>query len=431
MPTAIPIATAGEVFEAAQIELVRDPKTQDPHLLLWDRDKETIGRIVKYRGQCYEPVAINRGLLRELMLPTRRMPHGSTAELLVLICKLITEISALPEKLVRLVGRLVLATWLLEATQTAPALAIIGPDDLRGTNLFNLMHSLCRHPVRVTSVTPARLYTLPSDLGCTLLINQSSISPKLQRSLDDASRRDQKILHRGDMLNLHGCQVIRSEYGLENGPWSSRFVQVPTLPTCEPVPLLDAAGQERIASDFQPKLLNFRLTNLGKAGAARVDVSSFSPALRSLVQSLAVATPDDTDLQAEMNVLLRDEDVEARSARWVDRDTVVIEAILFACSENNRKAAYIGYLAEIATEILKRRGEMTVIDPAAMGKALGPLGFAVEPRDAKGVKLALTKAVCAKAQQLARDFGVPKAENENSGSKKPEGRVSRKVNATS
>jgi hypothetical protein len=51
------------------------------------------------------------------------------------------------------------------------------------------------------------------------------------------------------------------------------------------------------------------------------------------------------------------------------------------------------------------------VDPGAYSRRLRLLGFEPEPRDAKGVKLLLTDAACALAQQRARDFSVPEAEN--------------------
>ena len=203
---AIPIATSGEVFDGAMIELVRDVTTQSLRLLLWDGAKETVGPLVEYQRRFYEPVAMSRSLLRELTLPTHSSPHGTTCALLAEICKLAADFILLPEKLASLVGRVVLASWLLEAAQIAPALAIIGPDISRGTQLLDLLHCLCRHPVRMTGVTPAGLCSLPTGLGGTLLISQPTISDKMQRLLADASRRDQKIPYRGGLLDLHGCR---------------------------------------------------------------------------------------------------------------------------------------------------------------------------------------------------------------------------------
>jgi hypothetical protein len=86
---------------------------------------------------------------------------------------------------------------------------------------------------------------------------------------------------------------------------------------------------------------------------------------------------------------------------------VLIEAVLVVCHESPGGVIYVSELAEIAEEILRRRGKESEIDPGKFGKRLKLLGFATEPRDAKGVKLRLTEAFCSRAQQIARDLGVP------------------------
>ena len=72
------------------------------------------------------------------------------------------------------------------------------------------MHCLCRHGLRMTGLTPLGLRSLPSGAGFTFLISQP-IGDKLEGMLHDASRRDQKILYRGGLLDLFGAQVIHAE----------------------------------------------------------------------------------------------------------------------------------------------------------------------------------------------------------------------------
>jgi len=401
------IATFGEVFDGASIELIRDPATERPCLLLWDGAMETVGSVVEFKGRFYVPAPMDPSLLRELTLPTHCRPHGSTRELLADIRKLIGEFVALPDKFVSLAARLVLVSWLIEAVGTSPGLTVTGPDVLRGNQLLSLLHCLCRHPIRMTGVTPAQLCSLPTAMGFTLLISQSTISDKLQALLDDASKRDQKIPHKGGLLDLFGCQVLHSETVLESARSSFRFLQIPMLPGSQNLPSLDLTTRRRIAADFQPRLLGFRRANLYKAQNGQFDTSGFIFPLRQLVQSLATATPDDADLQAEVVDLLHEEDTDVRSAKWIDLSTTVLEAVLVACHQGIGTVIYVGELAAIAQEIGTRRGQDTEVDPGAFGKRLKLLGFATEPRDAKGFRLRLTEEVYDRARQLADDFGVP------------------------
>lgn len=404
-----PIATFGEVFNGSMIELIRDVSTEGLQLLLWNGAMETKGSIVEYRGRSYVPSTMDLSLLRELTLPTRSCSHGTTCQLLTDICKLFAEFIILSDNYVSLLGRFVLTSWLIEAVQTAPALAITGPYTSKGNQLLDLLHCLCRHPLRMTGVTSGGICSLPTGARFTLLISQATVSDKLRRLLDDASRRDQKIPHRGGLLDLYGCQAIYSESVLDGGPWSCRFIQIPVLPADQRLAPLSATKQHGIAADFQPKLLSFRCENLGRTSGVNFDASHLTYSLRPVAQSLAAATPDDPKLQAEVLDLLQAEDTQLRGAKWLDFDTIVIESVLFACAESSGGVIYVGELAESAREIWRRRGKYAEVDPGTFGKRIKLLGFATGPRDAKGIKLPLTEAVCLRAHQLARDFGVPEA----------------------
>jgi hypothetical protein len=68
---------------------------------------------------------------------------------------------------------------------------------------------------------------------------------------------------------------------------------------------------------------------------------------------------------------------------------------------------YVGALAEIGQEIRERRGVNTEVDPGAFGKRMKLLGFVVEPRDVKGVKMRLAEQNCRLAHQLSRALCLP------------------------
>jgi hypothetical protein len=407
-----PIATSGEVFsDGGIIELIGGDQHGSPRLLLWDGAKETVGSLVEHNRRLYKPAPINGSILQALTLPTRCCPHGTTREFLAETCKLIANFVGLQEKSVALVGRLVLCSALVDAVSVAPTLMIVGPDTARGNQLVALLRCVCRHSLPLTGVTPAGFCSLASGARFTYLISQSSLSDKLRKLLDDASSRDQRIPFRGRLLDLFGVQVIHSDSILGGDPWPLRSIQISMIPTGQELRVFDLDAQRRITTEFQAKLLSFRRANLAAAFRLQFDASKFSFALRDLARSIAAATPDDAKLQAEVFDLLRERDAEIRAEQWTDLSAIAVEAILVACYESPEGRAYVSDLAEIAQEILKRRGEETEVDPGAFGKRLKFLGFATE-RDAKGKKLHLTEAVRNRAQQLARDFGGGKVGDE-------------------
>ena len=308
-------------------------------------------------------------------------------------------------------ARFTLCSWLIEATQVAPALVLVGPDTMRGNNLVTLLHRLCRHGLRITGLTPAGLRALPSGAGFTFLIRQPMISDKLEALLDYASYRDQKIPHRGGLLDLFGAQVIHTESIPSGESLSHRSIVIPMIPGGAQLPVFDPDFQHRVTDDFQAKLLNFRRANLSVARNLQFDSSKFAFPMRTLAHAMAAATPDDTGLQADVIDLLREKDNDVRADRWTALSSVAIEALLVAGYESPGGVIYISDLAVIAEEILKGRGGDSAINAGGFGRRLKFLGFRTEPRDAKGMKLRLTEEVCRRARQLAEDFGIPRAED--------------------
>ncbi len=406
------IETTGEVFPGGpMIEMLAGAPGGDPRLLLWSGKGKTIeSSRVEYKGQQYRPVPIERSIARELVLPSRLSTYGSTRDLLGDMCKLAKQFVALPDQLVGVVGRLVLDTWTIEAFPVAPALVVNGPDTVRGEQLMSLLHCFCRHGLRTTGMTPAGFCSLPSGFAFTILLSQSTISGGLQRLLGDTSCRDQRIPRRGVLLDLYGTQVIHSESTLEDGARIRRLLEVPMPLVGVRVPILTQEKQRQIRDAFQPKLLAYRCENFAKACDLQFDASKLSDSLRPLARTLAAATPTDADLQAQVLDLLRDEDRDARSKRWTDLCTVVIETILFHCAEAPDTDVYVGDLVRTVQEILRHRGEQVEVDPGAIGKKLKMLGFITEPRDSKGVRLHLSEQVRQRAQHLAHEFEIPEDE---------------------
>lgn len=409
----MPIMTGGEIFaDGTAIELVShmgDPERLN--LLFWDGVKGNISAVVQREGRLYKPAQIDRSILRELTMPTHNSPPGSTRELLAELCKLAVHFVGLPEKFAAIVGRVVLAGWIIRALPVAPALSITGPDAPRGNRLVQMLRSTCRHALAMSAVTGQALCSLPSGLELTLLISQPTLSNQVQNLLDVAGHRDRKILVRGALLDLYGVQVVHSESELRGGFWSVRSLEIPMIPGSKELPIFDMSVLRRIASDFQPRLLSYRFANYSKASTSLFDASRLTHSLRELAQSLAATTPDDAALQTELFALLKGEDVELRSANWVKFTTIAIESLIFACYERCGQHVYIGELTDSAQEIWRRRGVNTDVDAGAFGRRLRDLGFEPEKRDAKGVKLHLTDAVCRRAQQLAKDFSVPELED--------------------
>jgi hypothetical protein len=393
---ACPIATAGEVFaDGAMIELVAGANPEHTQIMLWDGSTEIIGTVVEYRGQQYEPAKIEASILRQLTIPARCCPHGNTREFLMEICKLVTTLVGVDERTASLVARIVLCSAIIDAVPIAPALLITGPESARANRLVSLLRRLCWHSIPLTSVTPASFVSLANGVRYTYVISQASVSNKLQKLLDDASRRDQKIPSRGGLLDLFGIQVIQYDSVLADDSSPLRSIQISVTPSETALPAFDQDAQRRIAREFQAKLLSFRRSNLGGPDRLTIKASKFSSAFTYISRTLATATRR-RRIAADVFGLLREEDTETRSVRWTDLSVIAVETVLVASAIAGRNRL-CSELTNIAST-LNGRGEFDDRS-GAFGKRLKPW-LCNQPRD--GVRLRLTDAVqAARCNSLA------------------------------
>lgn len=408
--------TFGEVFAGGEmIELIASGSDKDPQLLLWDGKEVKIGLSAEFERREYRAAKIDRSIARGLVLPRGLASYRSTRELLTEICKLTMDFAGLPERLASTVGRFVLDTWIIDVFPVAPVLVVDGPDLERAAQLMSLLHCVCRHGLRIAGLTATGFESLPTGLRFTLLISQSGISEGLERLLGDASSRDHRILHSGTLLDLYGAQAIHAGATFGDEAWSRRSVDVALPWRNVTLPALTQESADRIRVEFQAKLLRYRLENFGKCSTFRFDAGRLSNPVRYLASMLAAVTPEDADLQAEVFDLLHEKEVDARSGNWVDLNTVVIEALLFHCAEAvgaEEESVYVSDIARAAQEILHGRGVDMKVDAGAVGKKLRALGIKPESRDAKGVKLHLTKQLRQDAQRLGREFRIPEHEHQ-------------------
>jgi hypothetical protein len=389
------------------IEPLRDNTNTDRlSLLFWDGKKATIHSKITYGDQSYEPAPIKPTLLKALTLPTGVVSCTSPRGLLTDIAKLTTEYTGFAENSVAALSRWQLSTWFPEM-RPAPGLALVGPDTTAARQQFELLNCLCRHPLLLTEVKAAGLLTLPTEWDFTLLIRQPELSVELQRILSIARRGIGLIPRGGRVLDFHCCVATHTDFGNTSASGVMPMLEISAFSGRQNLPVLDDAIRHKIASDFQPRLLGYRLANYAKVLNSAFDVPELAPSMRELAKNLSACTPDDRDLQAQVFELLRVQDKEARSAAWLDLNVVIVEAILAFLHEAKQNCVFVGEITNAAEAILAGRGESRKVEPREVGPRLHSLGLITEERNSKGIRLVLTRDVSRRVHQLARDFSVP------------------------
>ena len=403
----IPLPTTGRAFsDGKAIEPVRDSTNPEKlRLLFWDGKKASIGSKIICDGQSYEPAPIHPTILRALTLPTGIVPCGSPRNLLADISKVVTEYTGFPENSVAAISRWMMSNWFPEL-QPAPGLSLIGPDTTAGRQQFQLLHCFCRHPLLLTQVSAAGLRKLPMEWGLTLLISQPKLSVAVEQLLSIGRTCIGFIPAGGHLLDLQCGLATYLETGRASGSGMIPSLEISVIPSRRSLPVLDQTVQEKIANDFQPKLLSYRLAHYAKVLNSAFNVPELTPSMQHLAQNLGACTPDDPDLQAQIPELLRAQDQDIRSATWLDIDTVIIETVLAAIHEG-RKCIYVGEVTKGAEAILWGRGENQELSPKETGTRLRLLRLVPEPRNKKGIRLRLTTELSRRTHELACNLMVP------------------------
>jgi hypothetical protein len=409
-PVSVP--TTGKIFANGNaIEPVQDEANPEQlSLLCWNGARAISGSEMICDGQSYVPAPIDPTILKALTLPTGVASYGSPRKLLAELGSIMTAYGCFPENSITAMSRWALSTWFPEV-QPAPGLSLVGPDTSAGRQQFQLLHLLCRHGLMLTEVSVAGLLTLPMGWQLTLLIQQPELSFEIQRILSSARRGIGSIPRGGRVLEFHCGVATYTELGGVHGSGLIPSFEISVPHSCQGLPVIDNAMRQKIADDFQPKLLRYRLENFSKVVNSVFDAPTLVPSIRELAKNLGACTPDDPDLQAQVPEFLRIQNKELRSAAWLELRTVIIEAILAYLHEAKQDCIYVREIANAAEAILAGRGESRKVEPREVGPRLHSLGLITEERNSKGIRLVLTSDVSRRVHQLARDFSVPSIQN--------------------
>lgn len=169
---------------------------------------------------------------------------------------------------------------------------------------------------------------------------------------------------------------------------------------------MDSADAERIAAEFQAKLLTYRLFNHDKVTAPTLDLSELTAPTRELAQNFAACIVGDEELQSQVIPLLRPRDREIRVDRAALLEAIVLEALLAACHDGHAGSLSVTYITQMINSISAGRGETQEISPEIVGWKLRALGLRTEFISGGRKGLAFHPEIRATIHRLAAAFGV-------------------------
>lgn len=177
-------------------------------------------------------------------------------------------------------------------------------------------------------------------------------------------------------------------------------------PTREYVPPISASEAERIATEYQAKLLRYRLLNRAKVRAPTFDMNQFTVPMQELAYSLAASIADDDELQSEIVPFLKPLDREVRVDRASLLQAIVLEVLLARCHSAIGEDFPVLDLTGDVNTVLRGRGDMREVSPETVGWALRALGLHTRFITGGRKGLLLLNDVREEIHDLAAAYGV-------------------------
>ena len=397
------------------VELVRSP-SQPGHLqfLIWNAGAAKFQEFFQCNGSQFVPPRIDVSLLHVTRMPTGITACGNAEELLEQIASCISQYIELGSEYLRLVSHFALYTWFQDLLPVAPYLWVIGPYSAGKTRLLSLLHALCRRAVMASDISPAALYSLPSAIMPTLLIDEFETGGRAGdrdrlRLLRSGTTHGGHVIRGSRVYDTFCAKVVVSRQEPSDAALASRAVFIPMLPTRRMLPCLDTAALQQIADRFQPMLLNYRITHYRHVVTRnRPQVAAFTPRVRDLALALAAPVLGNSQLEAQLFQDLAAQNKEADLARHGEPEWAVTTALFLDCHHTGGTLT-VGSLASTVSDVLVGNDETYELTPRAVGHILRSLGLNTEKLGNQGRGLRLTNQTVRRVHKLALDLGIKRA----------------------
>lgn len=384
--------------------LVQQSPSSDVSLLFWDGSTASIAASFELEGQLYKPLSISSNLLRNVRLPPSPASYGSLEDLVAQMAGAFQERAHVPEEQARLLAYCSVASWFPEAWGIAPCVCVISANGSDGVLVLNLLSCFCRHAVVLAQASAESLLHICPELQPTLLLNYSEMPQKVQGIINASCYRGLAIPRAsGEMVHQFGFKAVATlepPLSLEN----SLSIEIPPRQG-GPATFWDEDLLRELASEFQPKLLRYRLERFREVVASNFDVPEFTSPMREIARSLGMCLCS-TGLREDLSALLCEQDEEIRAGRSAADSAIIIEAMLMTTHDLQASSVYMGKVAEIGNAILEMRGEQPALSARGVGAILKAIGLYTQRLDKAGRGLPLDRRNRAKIHALARNYGV-------------------------
>jgi hypothetical protein len=179
------------------------------------------------------------------------------------------------------------------------------------------------------------------------------------------------------------------------------------VPTRKNLQALDEETVERIANDFQPRLLMFRLQHYRDFRPAPVDVSPLNPRIADLARALVLPFGGvKKEILAPVLDAILEQVRQAVVERAQEPEALVLRALFDYCHDKESSDVLVGQIASRVNARRKKIGEEADLKPRAVGSILKSLGLSTDKIDSFGRGLRLSVQVKQRIHELLQSYDL-------------------------
>jgi hypothetical protein len=395
--------SAGFLPDGRVVDFIRDVSTGKSKLIVFDGAQIQALDSIQIADQTFVPPALDSAIQRAITLPTEPVDYGST-ELLFTAALEVLSGHGMSQEVATASIYFALATWFPERSLPMPCLMITGPG-AEAHLLLELLGCLVRRGLPMLEIDSHGFCGVVDTLHPTVLMDARYLTPRGLRLLAESCRPGTYLPRNGSVSGFSFAKALYLGTASVANFSADFAVHLHLSPSLSGVPVLNEEERHQIIADLQPKFLDYRLRNLDRVRASDFDLHGMDSESRIIGRLLGGCIVDAPDIQARVQVLLREHDNQLRASRWTNLTCVVIEVLLSLCHGKPTDIVHVKEIA-LATEVaLKCRGEAVQLKPRKIGTVLDDLGLFRE-RDPRGYRIRLASEVQRKIHLLARDHQV-------------------------
>jgi hypothetical protein len=389
------------------VELVEDLRQADGlGLLVWNGRKAIVSRRVVHKGRAYVPLALHTSVRRALRLPSGVCSFGTTAKLFEELVAVAAKFTDLDRHFLEVLVFFVLASWLADLVPVPINLLLWSPIAAHGARVLLLLRCLCRIALPLTGVDAADLKALPDGLPATLLILHPGSSRRTRELLAASGWRGFYAPRSGRLVEFLGAKALATDALLDD-PTLTPLLVIPMAASRRPLPVLDRRAQEKVAQEFQPKLLQYRIQHRKTTNDAASGQAGSAGTASPLATGMRICFSDAPEIMERQVALLAEAERSIDETRRADPRLPVIEVIWARCHEARRERLYIGEIAMDVNQLLPLHGNRLTC--RMVGSVVRSLGLDARKLDRRGYGLRLDPSTRRRIHDLARLHDVPSA----------------------